>query len=589
MRVRFFGIAAVLLFAVSISFAASARAQTAPENGKLKIHVEPKQAYVFVDGKAIREGSQTIELSSGVHRVGVYNYGYEPSTQSVDIVANSTAKLDVTLQSMNAAKVGGPFAEIEFKGDPRAAVLLNGKTPDYFVGHVDEFDWDWIWHQRLLVQPGTYQVMVTRNGNTIWSGPVKAEAGTHVTVYLNDNGRMKTQPWTKGLSMLPQPRFTAGIASATIPVAPVTAEFAAQPAQLECGQKTDLNWNATDAVNTSITDLGNVPEKGDRTVTPTQATTYQFIAKGPGGIVTKTVTVNVDKNPEVTMTLSTPEVHFHRIGDKVVQDDLATLNWSATNASQVTIQPFGTEALAGSKTFAADPKQMTPGPVDEYVTYTLTSTNPCGGTSTRTAKLHVIGSIDPAPSITLASIFYPTEYPTPRHPRVGLVASEKETLSAIAAHFKGYMTYNDKADLMIVGHADVRGTDHYNQVLSERRAKLVENYLVSQGVPANKIENEADGKKLELTVNQVDMLQAKDPEKPEKWMTHRSKATWLAYNRRVDIVLQPTGKQSTEAYPNDAPDARILWQRPVPSLKKVELAADVKAPSGSMRAGAVSN
>ena len=36
--------------------------------GKLKIHVEPKQAYVFVDGKAIRDGSQTIVLASGDHR-----------------------------------------------------------------------------------------------------------------------------------------------------------------------------------------------------------------------------------------------------------------------------------------------------------------------------------------------------------------------------------------------------------------------------------------------------------------------------------------------------------------------------------------
>jgi len=26
----------------------------------MKIHVEPKQAYVFVDGKAVRDGSQTI-------------------------------------------------------------------------------------------------------------------------------------------------------------------------------------------------------------------------------------------------------------------------------------------------------------------------------------------------------------------------------------------------------------------------------------------------------------------------------------------------------------------------------------------------
>ena len=73
--------------------------------------------------------------------------------------------------------ISGPFADIEFKGHPRAAVLVNGQTPDYFVGHVDEFDWNWIWHQRLLVTPGTYQVTVTREGNSIWSGRVTAKAG----------------------------------------------------------------------------------------------------------------------------------------------------------------------------------------------------------------------------------------------------------------------------------------------------------------------------------------------------------------------------------------------------------------------------
>jgi hypothetical protein len=55
----------------------------------------------------------TIEVAAGDHKVGVYNYGYLPQTKDVHVA---------------------PFADIEFKGDPRAAVLLNGTTPDYFVG-----------------------------------------------------------------------------------------------------------------------------------------------------------------------------------------------------------------------------------------------------------------------------------------------------------------------------------------------------------------------------------------------------------------------------------------------------------------------
>ena len=151
------------LSAGCLLFTAPAFPQSSPETGKLKVHVEPKQAYVFVDGKAIRDGSQTIKLAAGNHNVSVYNYGYQSKIQDVHIDAHKKADLNIALQS-SGDKVSGPFAEIEFKGDPRAAVLLNGQTPAYFVGHVDEFNWDWIWHQRLLVRPGAYQVTVTRGG-----------------------------------------------------------------------------------------------------------------------------------------------------------------------------------------------------------------------------------------------------------------------------------------------------------------------------------------------------------------------------------------------------------------------------------------
>ena len=60
---------------------APAFSQSSQETGKLKVHVEPKQAYVFVDGKAIRDGSQTIRLAAGNHNVSVYNYGYQPKTR----------------------------------------------------------------------------------------------------------------------------------------------------------------------------------------------------------------------------------------------------------------------------------------------------------------------------------------------------------------------------------------------------------------------------------------------------------------------------------------------------------------------------
>ena len=166
MQTRLLVSVAFFLSAGCLFCAAPALPQSSQATGKLKVHVEPKQAYLFVDGKAIGDGSQTIRLAAGSHNVSVYNYGYQPKTENVHIDARKKADLNIVLQS-SGDKVSGPFAEIEFKGDPRAAVLLTGTTPAYFVGHVDEFDWDWIWHQRLLVKPGSYQVTVTREGNTM--------------------------------------------------------------------------------------------------------------------------------------------------------------------------------------------------------------------------------------------------------------------------------------------------------------------------------------------------------------------------------------------------------------------------------------
>jgi len=49
-----------------------------------------------------------------------------------------------------------------------------------------------------------------------------------------------------------------------------------------------------------------------------------------------------------------------------------------------------------------------------------------------------------------------------------------------------------------------------------------------------------------------------------------ARATWLAYNRRVDIVLIPTNAGSERFYPNQAADSEILWQKAKPSRSAVE-------------------
>ena len=72
----------------------------------------------------------------------------------------------------------------------------------------------------------------TEKGQTIWSGPVAVKAGERVIVDLNHNGALKTKDFKAGMKLSgPEPRFEAGVASARVPIAPVTAQLSAQANQ----------------------------------------------------------------------------------------------------------------------------------------------------------------------------------------------------------------------------------------------------------------------------------------------------------------------------------------------------------------------
>jgi len=71
-----------------------------------------------------------------------------------------------------------------------------------------------------------------------------------------------------------------------------------------------------------------------------------------------------------------------------------------------------------------------------------------------------------------------------------------EGKDAIDAQVVGKLSQITKLEIVLVtGHTDRIGSDAYNQKLSERRADAVRDYLVSKGVPRDKIEAIGVGKK----------------------------------------------------------------------------------------------
>jgi outer membrane protein OmpA-like peptidoglycan-associated protein len=537
--------------------------------GKVALHVTPRQAYLWVDGHAISEASRhhTLKLSAGDHKIELANYGYTPETRNITITAGKTTDLDVTLQPVSGT-VSGPFGAMTFGGDPRAAVLLNGKTPGFFVGHVDEFNNDFIWKQELVVPPGNYQVTVQREDKELWSGPVEVAADKRVVIHI-PKGVDKTVDWPRGEKLKSIPRFTVGTASATIAVAKPTAQLSATVAQLNCGDSSQLKWTSTDAPGVQISNVGPVAASGDQSIQPKQNTTYDLTAIGPGGTATASTTVNVNTAIQANLQLSPAEVHYRRIGDKVVQDDSSALTWSASNASTVSIDQFGTVDANGNRPLQQiTPKKTTPGPVDETVNYTLTASNGCGGTETRTAALHIVGTIENPELALTRSVYFPTNRPRSlKNGDAALLPSEQETLKTLADSFKVYLTAEPNAHLVLGGHADKRGPVGYNQKLSERRAELAKRFLVEQGIPEANLDTQAFGKEQNLTEDQVKQLLDQNPNAtPEEKQKALAKiqTVVLANNRRVDIKLNGTSQESARLYPFNAPDYAVLAARGKP-------------------------
>src|SRR5712664_4560875 len=218
MRLAVVKLHCAVLFAAA--FAVLANAQ---ETQKLKVYVYPDEAYTFVDGRAIGPGNRAVKLPLGTHNLIVANYGFKFFQQDVALDSGKPTILKVNLEP-SGSDLSGPFGRIQLELGPLSlgdagdhAVLLNGKTANYFVGHIDEMNNDIGWHQELVVPPGNHQVTVTRRGNEVWSGTISVAANQRVIVDIS-NGKQKVKDWSAGSKNQSLPRFTAGMASARVTV-----------------------------------------------------------------------------------------------------------------------------------------------------------------------------------------------------------------------------------------------------------------------------------------------------------------------------------------------------------------------------------
>jgi outer membrane protein OmpA-like peptidoglycan-associated protein len=156
-----------------------------------------------------------------------------------------------------------------------------------------------------------------------------------------------------------------------------------------------------------------------------------------------------------------------------------------------------------------------------------------------------------------------------------LLASQQRTLLTEASDFKKYLAFKPDATVTLHGHADVRGSAAFNQALSERRVARVKNFLVEQGVPADRIQTEGLGEEQPLSAAEIRTLAEQDttltPDQRSR-IVQNSRAVAWAQSRRVDLTLSTTGQTSERKFPFNAEDVLTLVSPAAPAAAKGKVA-----------------
>lgn len=576
------GLTALLLF-IGLATALPAFAR----DTRIHIRVRPSQAYVFVDGvgkgDASFSGNRRLilaHMAPGEHTVSIYNYGYVPVTRKINVPEGQTVGLDITMEAIPGT-VSGPWGRVQFENGDHAAVLMNGKTPGYYVGEADDFNNEVGWKQELLVPPGKHEFTLVRGEQTVWSGTVDVPANQRVIVNAG-SGQQTTVDWPRGQRLGNLPRFSAGIASATVAVAPVSGQISSSQTQIGCGESARLTWSSTEAAGGEISGIGKVAPSGSQEVSPTATTTYTFSSLGAGGVKTSSATVNVANTVEASLSASPMEIRYRKQGGQVVAENAATLNWSTKNATSVVINDMSGLTATGTRSVQPTPQWAGTGDLDQTMQYKLTATNNCGGTETRTVAVRLVGTGEKvaAKSVTeqtletrlaINSTYFPTAIPRRGDKKGGLLPSQQQRLTQLADDFTKYREFQPTARLILQGHADVRGSKQSNLDLSDRRTAGVKDFLVARGIAESAIETRGLGAEYNLDEAAVQDLIEKNPNlTPQNRKAARAKIKQfiLANNRRVDISLSTTGQQSARFFPYDSPDAPELLGERAPRRSK---------------------
>ena len=175
-----------------------------------------------------------------------------------------------------------------------------------------------------------------------------------------------------------------------------------------------------------------------------------------------------------TRTPAAPTVSFSADPASVKQGQCATLTWSSTNASKVSIdQGVGKVDPSGSK-------QVCPGSTTQY---TITAAGE-GGSRTASTTVSVTALAPKVMIFPEAALF--------EFGKSELKPEGKEKINEYREQAKEELSRADK--VIITGYTDNVGAPDYNSTLSLQRAEAVRDYLISLGADPSKVSGQRCGR-----------------------------------------------------------------------------------------------
>lgn len=351
---------------------------------------------------------------------------------------------------------------------------------------------------------------------------------------------------------------------------PPTVTLSANPNKLTVGDSAVLQAQASDPDNDALTytwtsTCGNVEGTGAEVhlnsagVAPGTCTATVKVDDGKGGTASASTDVTVEAKPNRPPTVScaaSPQtvtagqpVNLTATGNDPDNDQL-TYSWTSSGGK---VTGSGAQAQF-------DTTGLQPG----HYTVTCHADDGKGGTADGTADIEVQAPAEQKrleTRLSLHSIYFPTAQPTAANPNGGLLASQQNTLTTLAADFAKYLSFRKDAHLILQGHADPRGGADYNKALSDRRVARTKQFLVEHGVSADAIETQGLGEEQPMSVDQVKQAVDQDTnltDAQKKQLTAKAGVLALAQSRRVDVTLSTTGQTSVRQFPFNAEDALNL-------------------------------